>query len=264
MKMVQSVPHPPSIETNSFNCPHCGAHADQSWYKLYATDLGHKTPNILDESAIRMFSENPDMPDDLKEDQIDWIRERMKGFVHIDKLSNGQFVNWSIDNLSLSKCYTCKKIAIWVYDKLMFPKNKYQIESNTDLPDDIKKDYDEASAIFDDSPRGAAAILRLAIQKLCKHLKQPGKNLNSDIKALVEEGLDIRVQQALDVVRVIGNHAVHPGTIDIEDNKKTVMALFGLINLIAEKMISEPKHVNTLFESLPDGAKEQIKRRDGQ
>lgn len=262
MNQIQFVPHPPSIKRNSFNCPHCGAHADQFWYELYAKNSENSTPNIMDESTIKMIEEDPNIPFDLKEDQLDWIRENMKGFVHIDRLSESKELNFEIRNLFLSKCYSCKKIAVWIHDKLVFPKQKYQIASNFDLPDDIKNDYNEASAIFDDSPRGAAAILRLAIQKLCMHLKQPGKNINSDIQALVKAGLDVQVQQALDFVRVIGNNAVHPGNIDIEDNKETVLALFGLINLIAEKMISEPKHVNELFDSLPDGVKEQIKKRD--
>ena len=52
------------------------------------------------------------------------------------------------------------------------------------------------------------------LQKLCKVLGQSGNNINEDIKALVESGLDPRVQKALDAVRVVGNNAVHPGQMD--------------------------------------------------
>ncbi len=71
------------------------------------------------------------------------------------------------------------------------------------------------------------------------------------------------IQKSLDVVRVVGNEAVHPGTIDLRDNKDTASKLFNLVNLIAEQMISHPKHVNEMYEGVvPEAKKEQIKKRD--
>ncbi len=78
----------------------------------------------------------------------------------------------------------------------------------------------------------------------------------------MKKGLSVEVQQALDVVRVIGNHAVHPGEMDLRDDAETAMALFGLVNLIADRMISEPKRIRALYDSLPERSKEQIIRRD--
>ncbi|AGE26911.1 hypothetical protein H045_14230 [Pseudomonas poae RE*1-1-14] len=144
----------------------------------------------------------------------------------------------------------------------MYPVVGDVVAANADMPEDIKRDYNEAGSILNQSPRGAAALLRLAIQKLCKELGQPGENINTDIKALVAAGLDKRVQQSLDVVRVIGNYAVHPGKIDMRDDRATAESLFRLVNLIVDKTISDPKHVQEVYDSLPSNLLEAITDRD--
>jgi hypothetical protein len=104
--------------------------------------------------------------------------------------------------------------------------------------------------------------LRLAIQKLMPPLSENGKDLNKDIASLVKKGLEVEVQRVLDVVRVIGNNAVHPGQIDLKDNKATAASLFDLVNLIVERRISTPNRIKKIFEELPPSSLEQIKKRD--
>jgi len=58
---------------------------------------------------------------------------------------------------------------------------------NQDLNADIIADYNEACRIYNDSPRASAALLRLALQKLCKQLGETGENINEDIKKLVKK-----------------------------------------------------------------------------
>jgi hypothetical protein len=130
------------------------------------------------------------------------------------------------------------------------------------LPDDVRSDYEEAQEVADRSPRGAVALLRLAIQKLCKHLGEKGKRIDDDIGSLVAKGLPAKIQQALDVVRVVGNNAVHPGELYIDDNPEIVTSLFRLVNMIAERMISEPAEIQSLYNSLPAGALGGIAKRD--
>jgi hypothetical protein len=122
---------------------------------------------------------------------------------------------------------------------------------HVDFPAAARTDYDEARAIVDRSPRGAAALLRLALQKLCVALGKPGDNLNADIAALVKDGLAPGVQVALDSLRVIGNNAVHPGQMDLKADRDTAVALFGLLNYIVEQMITRPQELQGIFARLP-------------
>lgn len=134
---------------------------------------------------------------------------------------------------------------------------------NTDMGKEIIADYTEAASILQKSPRGAAALLRLAVQKLCNQLGEPGKDVNTDIGALVSKGLSKTIQQALDALRVIGNESVHPGQIDLRDKPETAKALFKILNKIAETMVTEPKEIKAIYDSLPEEKKKQIENRDG-
>jgi hypothetical protein len=147
-------------------------------------------------------------------------------------------------------------------NKLVFPPLREGPEPNPDLPASVRKDYEEAGTILNLSPRGAAALLRLAIQKLCIELGEKGKTIDDAIASLVQKGLSPLVQKALDAVRVVGNEAVHPGTIDLKDDKETATQLFKAVNIIAEQMISNPKHIEELYRKLPEEKKKAIDKRD--
>lgn len=170
-------------------------------------------------------------------------------------------------------CNHCGDYTIWqqnydMYMKDYFYKMIYPVSGpvtlpNEDLPEDIKNDYLEAMTIVELSPRGAVALLRLAVQKLCKHLGEKGENINADIRSLVSKGLNPMIQKALDAVRVTGNNAVHPGTIDLNDNREIAIKVFGLINVIADVMITQPKMIDQFYdETLSDQEKVAIEKRD--
>ena len=164
--------------------------------------------------------------------------------------------------IKITRCEHCLKNCIWVGDLYLFPTTGGAPRPNPDMPADVQGDYDEAARIYTQSPRGAAALLRLAIQKLMLHLGQSGKNINIDIAALVVLGLPQKIQQALDIVRVTGNNAVHPGQLDANDIQ-VVEQLFSLVNVIVEQSISLPKRINKVYDALPEDAKSAIERRDG-
>lgn len=174
------------------------------------------------------------------------------------------------------ECFNCHQLTYWFFGRtdgtteeqptamMVIPSRSGSAPTpSPDFPEDAKGDYEEARGIVDRSPRGAMALLRLALQKLCADLGESGKNINADIASLVEKkGLAPRVQGALDSLRVIGNNAVHPGQLDLKDDKETAIAMFGLLNFIVEQMISRPKELDAIYATLPSSALEAIEQRD--
>lgn len=85
-------------------------------------------------------------------------------------------------------CRACGQGSIWKmfdrvnnyhYDlRLVDPIVSDTPQAHPDMPKDIKTDYEEARLVASDSSRAAAALLRLALQKLCIHFGEPGKHLD--------------------------------------------------------------------------------------
>lgn len=260
----------PAIDLHAFNCPHlnCGALADQTWYRCHANPLPQKGhPEIISQEFLEKIEQDILNAKDEKARRIskkmrNRVEQSLLGFPFLHRLQDSIYCDFSIDSMFLSRCFSCNNISIWKGDKLLFPTVSIDLIPNEDLDPDIQKDFLEAAQIVVISPRGAAALLRLCIQKLCKQIGEKGKNIDDDIASLVKNGLDVRLQKALDIVRVTGNDSVHPGQMDIEDNPKTAASLFGLVNTIADNLISQPKHIDSLFEALPDSKKQAIEKRD--
>ena len=230
--------HPPVFANDSFDCPHCRTFAHQKWYDARASNAS-SPPKI---------------------EQSDLVGYIGKGILEIGSPPHTQ----RLRGYDISECQKCEKASMWIEGKLIYPLTSTAPTPNSDLPDDVLADYREAAQIFNLSPRGAAALLRLAIEKLCHTLVESDKTLNVCIETLVSQGLDKRVQQALDIVRVIGNNAVHPGHLLVEDNQDTVFSLFGLVNIVADEMITKPKQVGDMYSRLPESARHAISKRDSE
>lgn len=162
----------------------------------------------------------------------------------------------------MSICARCRNYAFWRDELMIYPISSIAPLPVENIPEDVKIDFLEARDIVNASPRAAAALLRLALQKLMAHLGEKGKILNDDIANLVKKGLPPRIQKALDVVRVIGNNAVHPGMINLKDDTETAIALFELLNMIVDVMITQPKRVEDIYTKIPNSTKKAIKQRD--
>ncbi|MGU9951442.1 MAG: DUF4145 domain-containing protein [Gammaproteobacteria bacterium WSBS_2016_MAG_OTU1] len=139
---------------------------------------------------------------------------------------------------------------------MAFPDVSNFLPPDDNMPPNIKEIYNEATAIANKSPRAATALMRLALQELCKELQCEGKTLQENIDFLVrEKRITSSIEKAMDAVRIVGNEAVHPGTIDLQDNVEMAATMFKLINFIVQQTISVPKEIESIHDSLPDSKK---------
>ena len=105
-------------------------------------------------------------------------------------------------------------------------------------------------------------MLRLVIEKILDQIEPGSGTINQKIGKLVQKELDEKIKKALDVVRVIGDNAVHPLHMDLQDDEKTASALFDIVNIIVNRTISSTKKIDELYSKLPDTALDQITKRD--
>ncbi len=167
--------------------------------------------------------------------------------------------------LVVALCQACQKEVIFHSGKVIVPATTSAPAPAADMPPELSDDYAEAQRVLPVSPRGAAALLRLLVQNLLPLIGAQKDDINKMIGELVQKGpISKAIQQALDSVRVIGNEAVHPGTMDLKDDRQTATSLFHLINFIVEKAITEPKEVDAIFAGLPSGKLAGIVNRDKQ
>ncbi len=133
------------------------------------------------------------------------------------------------------------------------------------MPEDVKALYFEASEVARVSPRAAAALLRVAVETLVNGLQPGNRTLFQKIGDLVKGGLAAQVQQAMDMLRVTGNDAVHPvQTIVLESDEEAglVPGLFEMLNFIVEQVVDRQAHIDRLFGQLPESARKVIEKRD--
>lgn len=243
----------PKYRDSKFHCSHCNTIATQEWFD--ADDVGSTTINIINHlylnyrSSIESFYQKP---------IIQFLNV-------IDNELQKNLYQFCPKGFSVATCSSCEEFTLWVNEEIIYPKKTTVPPPNEDLDENIKTLYLEASNILIDSPKGATALLRLALQMLLKQIGKDGKKINDDIKELVSEGLSPTIQQALDLLRVIGNNAVHPGQINLDDNAEIAQKLFSILNFIADELITKPKELEKLYADLiPLETQEYIRQRDKQ
>ncbi len=159
-----------------------------------------------------------------------------------------------ISEWNFSKCENCHQIAVWYKDEMVHPYSCPVDEPNSDMPESIRERYIEASKVVGLSPISAAALLRLALQLLLKEVLQEDStgNIYRDINKLKDQSIDTNLIRALDIIRISGNESVHPGTLDLNENRDDAIYLFALLNMICDQFFTQPRKMQEMYERMPE------------
>ena len=67
------------------------------------------------------------------------------------------------------------------------------VQANAEEVNEASEDFEEAAAILNKFPRGAAALTRICIQKMMPLVKENAKNLDKNLSSLVRKGLGVEI-----------------------------------------------------------------------
>ncbi len=166
----------------SFECPHCRTVAQHSWF---GQDVAFRA----------LFAILQHMYFNYRRHIKDYQQEAIAGF--LSELNNKlprEVESLISASFAVAVCEACDDPSLWINRQLVYPITTNIDPPNKDLNEEIRGLYAEAASICAASPKGAAALLRLALQKLMVQLGKDGKNINTNIKELVADGLSPKIQ----------------------------------------------------------------------
>ena len=197
---------------------------------------------------------------------------------HLYISENGKLYYYSHDKyfeVKSSTCLRCMNTYLWNSntESIIYPRSSSLPHHSLDLPENMRKIYEEARDVYEVSPRCAAALGRVLLEKLVYYLLEKQYTSKGDdntedttdkenkikkltLHNLIEKlDLDKEIKDSCNNIRLLGNEGAHAGEIDFEDNlsKEAVEGLFILINHIIYETITrkrEAKEANDKIKNL--------------
>jgi hypothetical protein len=223
----------PQLGAESFSCPHCNAVAHQDWYSLFlkpenAAEVGVLTPEAVTVSTLR---QGEAQRDNIKE--IEQFIERLKKTqLTYEYQKHPHPLKVKMANLHISNCHNCNGFSLWVSGLLVYPT---KLDKTPEL---VEEDLEEATAILNNFPRGATALMRVCIQKLVPLLEDNGKELNQRVSSLVRKGLEMEMQQAKEVLQVLRTDPVQLSQLESQADKETALRFLDSLKEVLERRMS--------------------------
>ena len=236
----------PQLGAESFSCPHCNAVADQDWYSLFLKQENATDVVVLTLEALMLAKGN-------ESDQF--LQHLKDNVLAYEYQEHSRTLKVKLLNFHVSRCYNCKGFTVWVRDRLVFPvrgdeppdvvevdfEEVAEDVQETAEDEEVSEDFEEAAAILNKFPRGAAALTRVCIQNMMPLLEQTGKNLDENISSLVRKGLEVEIQQVMDVLQVVRKSPLQTTDFDLKEENETAKQFFNSLERILERrMLKKP------------------------
>src|SRR3984893_16056996 len=240
---------------------HCNAVAHQDWYSLFLKPENATEVVVLTLEALMLAKGN----------ESDQFLQRLKDNVlAYEYQEHPRNLKVKLLNLHVSRCYNCKGFTVWVRDRLVFPirgdelpeivevdfreigedvqadaedmqQSEKDVQEHPDDVDESSEDFEEAAAVLNKSPRAAAALIRICIQNMMPLLKETGQNLDERVASLLRKGLEVEIQQAMDVLQVIRKNPGQENHVDLRDETAIATRMFeSLKEILERRMLKNP------------------------
>src|ERR1700737_3911530 len=233
----------PQLGAESFSCPHCHALAHQEGYSLFLKQENATDVVVLTLEGLMLAKGN-------ESDQfLQHLKDNVLAYEYQEHPQN---LKVKLLNLHVSRCYNCKGFTVWVRDRLVFPvrgdeppdvvevdfEEVAEDVQETAEDEEASEAFEEAAAILSKFPRGAAALTRVCIQNMMPLLKENAKNLDENISSLVRKGLEVEIQQAMDVPQEVHKNPSQTTEVDLkEENEEAKIFLTSLRQILKRRML---------------------------
>lgn len=266
VKSLSAVDRAPVRDKGSFDCPHCGAFAKQTWYVLHrlmgADVYGNDIYEVATDGRQLRFQVDPAL-DTSQMSPVEVSTVVLETFVKASTFPG----NWS-----MSQCGACQDFATWRTNELIYPRASIALPAADDMPEKVKGLYDEARAVVGVSRRAGAALARATMEALIKHIdaEAPKRaNLDQRIERVIPT-VSTSLAQMLTVIRHVGNKTLHvedePDAATLlvldEDQSEIVELIFQSINDLVDEKITRPKAAAEALRLVPEQVRARVKGLD--
>ncbi len=102
---------PPAIDLRSFSCPRCGAHADQTWFEVFAEEVDEKVPFVVTQEVVANWKRNVEtsrtQDEQTFKDAQAHLEKLAAGLPELRYRGSGSDAKWvdhNLENIFVSRC----------------------------------------------------------------------------------------------------------------------------------------------------------------
>ena len=129
----------PKFALERFSCPHCGAYAHQSWYRLGRFNIERNTKPSLSCYSDSLLG-GAERIQGQRERFVAFVQRLNKNVLTYAPEAHGRS-DWVFVNFHVSACYSCDAFTVWVEDKIVYPVSHSVVEPHEMMPASVKADF---------------------------------------------------------------------------------------------------------------------------